>query len=249
MITGILARTKRIPAMKKNTVIDKLYNYFLFDADGTLMDTTELIYQSYRKTVGNLTGKDVSRKSVSPLIGVTLETGLNTLLGTQPEKEMGSIIDLYTEYQLAMADQYICLFPGVKETLEGLKKQGKRLAVVSSRKSMSLISYLKTLGIYPFFDSVIAAESTKHQKPDPEPALAAMKQLRAFAAETLLTGDSRWDIECACRAGIDSCFVSWSGHDINNLPVLPTYYIDGMKVLMQSSQRAGDRKQEDQSYR
>lgn len=233
----MLAARTRILVMKKNTVIDKLYNYFLFDADGTLMDTTELIYQSYRKIVRNLTGKDVSRKRVIPLIGVTLETGLHTLLGTQAENEIESIINLYTEYQLAMSDQYICLFPGVKETLEGLKKQGKRLAVVSSRRSASLISYLNTLGIYPFFDSVIAAEATKHQKPDPEPALAAMEQLRAPAAETLLTGDSRWDIECACRAGIDSCFVSWSEHDISNLSVLPTYYIDGMNVLLQSRQK------------
>jgi len=136
------------------------------------------------------------------------------------------------EYQMSVYSQYLKLFPGVLETLDTLKKNGKKLAIVTSRFRNSLDVYLRDTGIFTFFDAIISPESTKHHKPRPEPAIKAMEELNARKPETLFIGDATFDIECGAGAGIDTAFVTWSVNDLDSLKKTPTWFITSMSELI-----------------
>lgn len=210
----------------------KSYGAYLFDCDGTLIDTTELIYQCFLfscKKFGNL---EVKREEVFSNIGIPLQNQLLHFLGPVSEEKLSEIIKAHMDYQLKIFKNYLSLFPHVAETLSQFKNKGKKLGVVTSRKTFTLNLYFKHTGILHFFDILITPESTEKHKPDPEPALEALKRLLCSAEETLFIGDSVYDMECGERAGMDTAFVTWSKIDPDSLSTTPTYFIDEMKELL-----------------
>jgi pyrophosphatase PpaX len=137
----------------------------------------------------------------------------------------------HMDFQLRHYAEYLRAFPGVAQGLTALKENGKRLAVVTSRKRSSLELYLKETNIIDYFDALVTVEDTLSHKPDPEPALMALRLLGCAKEESLFIGDSRFDIECAAHAGIDSAFVRWSCNDPSEMTVKPTFFIDDLREL------------------
>ncbi|MGM0443675.1 MAG: HAD family hydrolase [Fibrobacterota bacterium] len=186
----------------------KEYSLYLFDCDGTLIDTSELIFQSYRNTCGELQGDIPSREAVYSSIGIPLRKQMELFLGPLSDAQYDHAQKIHMEYQLRAAAKYLVLFDGIAETLEELRKRGKHLAVVTSRRRASLVEYLRLMKIDSFFEVLISPEDTDEHKPAPEPVEAALQALPA--GDPLFIGDSRYDIECGSRAGVDTAFVEWS---------------------------------------
>jgi pyrophosphatase PpaX len=209
----------------------KQYKAYLFDADGTLFDTTELIYQCFLYSCKKYGDIDVSREAVFSNIGIPLRPQLEHFLGKMSDYKEEEIVKAHMDYQLKIYQEHLRLFPGVKKTLVHLKDTGKKMAVVTSRKQYTLTLYLKQTAIYHYFDALITPELTKKHKPEPEPALEALKQLNCAPSETLFVGDAIFDIECGERAGMDTAFVTWSQIDAESLSIKPTYVIDSMNEL------------------
>ena len=126
---------------------------------------------------------------------------------------------------------YLRAFPGVKEGLEALTEQNKRLAIVTSRKINSLTIFLKETGIFDFFEIMITPDETDKHKPEPEPALKAISLLGAEKEKSLFIGDSLFDIQCGARAGIDTAFVTYSKNDSKTFDTRPTWLIDSLEAL------------------
>ncbi len=207
------------------------YDCYLFDVDGTLIDTTELIYRCFVHTCSVFGQGPVSPETVQKHIGLTLRTQLAVYLGPQSPEKMEEIVAEHMRYQLSIYRDYLRLFPGVKEGLAELKGRGKRMAIVSSRFRSSLDLYLSELGVFDFFDVLVTPESTQKHKPDPEPALRALDLLQCPADRALFVGDAEFDILCGARAGMDTAFVLWSRNDPTTLPISPTYLISEMVQL------------------
>jgi pyrophosphatase PpaX len=93
---------------------------------------------------------------------------------------------------------------------------------------------LKATGIWDFFDVIITPESTSKHKPDPEPVLAALKELACSSADALMIGDTSFDISCGAGAMVDTALVSWSMHDPATLPIQPTYIISDLSDLLKT---------------
>lgn len=210
----------------------KQYTAYLFDCDGTLIDTTELIYQCFVHSCKKFGNIHVTREQVFANIGIPLRNQLEHFLGPLFDEKASEITKAHMDYQLKIYKNYLQLFPGASETLSQLKDKGKKLAVVTSRKTRTLTLYFKQLGIYQFFNVFITPELTEKHKPDPEPALEALKQLQCSAEETLFVGDSIYDIECGVKARMDTAFVTWSRIDPELLSIKPTYIISEMKELL-----------------
>ncbi len=210
----------------------KSYTAYLFDCDGTLIDTTEMIYQCYAYSCQRFGGFIPDRKKVEANIGIPLLPQLELLLGPLSEEKAAAIIKAHMEYQFAIYKRYLRLFPGVAKTLSLLKQRGKKLGVVTSRRRESLDIFLGQTGVLHFFDACITPESTEKHKPSPEPALEAMRLLSAVPSETLLVGDSVFDIACGAGAGVDTAFVNWGSIDSASLGVAPTYIIGNFAQLL-----------------
>lgn len=210
----------------------KHYAAYLFDADGTLLDSTELIYQCFVHTCSMFAGLELTREQVFANIGLPLRKQLGIHLGELSGRKADEVRAEHMRYQLSIYEKHLRLFPGVKEGLKGLKESGRKLGVVTSRLRKTLDIYLRHTGIVDFFEVLITPESTARHKPHPEPALAGARLLGCEPSEALFVGDAGFDMECGAAAGMDTAFVAWSRIDSRTLAIEPTYRIADFRDLL-----------------
>lgn len=221
------------------------YKYYLFDADGTLIDTTELICKCFENTA-RMTGNGIIEKAdIMRHIGLTLKDQMTMHFGSLEPAVFEEYRTIHMQYQMSIYKEHLRLFTGVAETLATLTSKGKKCAIVTSRFRNSLEIYLRDTGILSFFDTIVTPESTGFHKPHSAPALKAMELLNASPEDSLFIGDATFDIECGTNAGIDTAFVLWSINDISSLRVQPTYCIKEMSELCEVYPSTGTRAQGD----
>lgn len=206
------------------------YDHYLFDADGTLFDTTDLICNCFDVVADKFLGKLLDKEAVIATIGLPLQEMIITHLGA--EVDVQQVFTAYEQYQLTVIADHLCIFPGVIEVLESLKGKGKKIALVTSRRRISLDVILDASGTAHYFDVIISPESTPLHKPHAAPVLRAMEMLDAVPADTVMIGDARFDIESGAGAGVDTVFVQWSRTRISSLSISPTWAIFSMEELL-----------------
>ncbi len=211
----------------------KEYDTYLFDVDGTLIDTAELIYQCFLYSCKKYADVDVSRNLVMDHIGLPFRAQLETYIGSQTDETVEEIFNGHMKYQKENYSKYLRLFEGVSETLSNLNKAGKKIGIVTSRKRDTLDLYLTEMGIFNYFSIIVSPEDTKMHKPSPEPVEKALSLIESTAANTVYIGDSVYDIESGDSAGCDTIFVHWSAVDIAKCHVLPTHSINSINELIQ----------------
>jgi len=207
----------------------KTYDSYLFDADGTLFDTVDLICECFQYVAEKYAGLTMDRGSIIDGIGSPLKKQLIVHLGQELDHDR--ILDDYLQYQLGIMEDRITPFPHVIETLDFLKGAGKKLAIVTSRRRFSLEKILHATDTARYFDALVTPENTSRHKPDAEPALKAMSLLGADKSSTVFAGDAHYDICSGASAGIDTIFVNWSHAELSALPVSPTWTIDSFQEL------------------
>ena len=179
----------------------------LFDLDGTLMDTNELICESWRHTVGTLTGGEISDDVIRDTLGEILADSMRRLM---PDIAVEDALETYRVFQTARFLDRIELFPGVMETLGDLKAAGCKLAIATSRLRGSTERALNHLGIADFFDVTLTADDTPIGKPDPTPIFLTLKKIGSKPEESIFVGDTKHDIEAGRAAGVFTVLVDWS---------------------------------------
>ena len=201
----------------------------LFDLDGTLLDTNELIIQSFQHTYQKHLGKYVDKEEIIKSFGEILKVTLDRECGEASEEA----IETYRGFQVGNFEKLIAIHIGVKEVVKELHSKGYKLGVVTSRLNDSAIRGLKHFGLMDYFQSIIGADDTHLHKPDPTPAFMALKELGGKPEETLLVGDSPFDILCGKNAGITSVAVGWSALPMDMLlKYEPDYVVDSMEELI-----------------
>ena len=130
----------------------KSYRNYLFDADGTLIDTVELICQSFLHVFNRYNGINTDRKRIIGDMGKPLLEMMRSYFPNQTDTDIEEITDVYRQYQLSIFPDFLAAFPNVKSTLSALKDLGKTLAVVTSRKADTAIDFLKHTEILEYFD-------------------------------------------------------------------------------------------------
>jgi pyrophosphatase PpaX len=207
------------------------YEWYLFDLDGTLIDTVELIFQCFSYTLRRFGAISAGREKVILHIGMPLRDQYRVYFAERSDEFFERIMAAHLHYQSRIYPEYLRLFPDVADALERLHGRGCRLGIVSSRRRESSLEYLRELGIGRFFDCVVGPESTSFHKPHPEPVLKALELLGAAAGGTLFTGDSSFDIESGAAAGTDTAFVRRGHVHVSSLRVAPTYVLDSLQEL------------------
>jgi len=207
------------------------YKNYLFDADGTLIDTIELIVQSFTYSCRKYGDIVPERGTIIKDIGRPLSQQIELYLGKLTKEKKAEILQEFRSYQLNIYQKSLTAFDNVQQTLAKLKSAGKKLAIVTSRKSDTAIIYLKHVGIFDFFDAIVTPESTDEHKPNPQPAFKALELLEGDPKYSVFIGDSYFDIKCGQQAGMDTIFVSWSHNDPREINPGPTFIIDDMTEL------------------
>lgn len=179
----------------------------LFDFDGTVANTNRLIIDSWQHVFRTVHGKEADEADIKATFGEPL--GIS-MVKNFPDMNPEDAIDMYRSHQKDIYEEMIEPFPGMVELLKGLKEKGYQVGIVTSRLRNSTMIGLRKFGLAETADCIVTCEDTDKHKPDPEPALIALEKLSAKADETLMVGDSMFDIKCAHNAGIKAVMVGWA---------------------------------------
>ena len=183
-----------------------MINTVLFDFDGTLVNTNDVIIASWQHTYMYYLGREESLEKITACFGEPL---LLTMEREFPEVDPRESAEVYRNFQKENADELVKIFPGIKELLESLKTDGFRMGVVTSRTRESAQRYMDMFGIGDYFEEMVSCDDTEIHKPNPEPILLCLKKMCITAEEALMVGDSPFDIKCANNAGVKSVLVGW----------------------------------------
>lgn len=201
------------------------FGTFLFDLDGTLIDSIELILRSYRHTMR-------AHRGYEPPDDVWME-GLGTPLWVQfrlwsdDESEIKAMVETYREYNLAHHDELVRPYDGVVDQVRRLDAGGKTLGLVTSKMRGGALRGLRVAGLEDAFDVVVGSDDVSRPKPHAEPVLLALAQAGKPAADAVFIGDSRHDIECGRAAGVKTAAVLWGPFDREHLEDLdPDYWLE-----------------------
>ena len=190
--------------------MEKDIKLIIFDFDGTLADTHELIVKTNQEAMKAMNYPVRDEEAIRKTIGLPLEAGIRTLFPELTDEVIPAWCAMYRKVFDVLKTQIVpILFPEVKETLEWLYGKGYVLTVASSRHSSSLNAFLRDMGIAECFQYVLGADNVAKAKPDPEPVLQTMRDLGYKPAETLVVGDMPVDIFMGARAGAGTVGVTY----------------------------------------
>jgi pyrophosphatase PpaX len=188
----------------------------LFDLDGTLIDSTELIVSSFEHTYKAM-GRIMTLEQITADLGMPLR---DTLARYFRGDELESALQTYLAFNLQRHDEGVRQMAGVAALVGRLSDGGLRLGVVTSKMRDTALRGLSLCHLVRPFEVVVAKEDTRRHKPDSEPLIYALAAFEADAAECAYVGDTPLDIEAARGAGVravaalwrpvpESTFVSW----------------------------------------
>ncbi|MDY0405118.1 pyrophosphatase PpaX [Virgibacillus sp. 179-BFC.A HS] len=204
-------------------------NTVLFDLDGTLIDTNELINQSFLFTFGHY-GYHFTKEELKPFNGPPLLDTFRAIDAAKAEEMMA----LYRKHNLHFHDAYVTAFPGVRKTITQLKKAGIKVAIVSTKARDSVKKGLQIAGLENLFDVLVTLDEVTHAKPHPEPIQKALALLDSSPAHALMVGDNSHDIEGGKNAGVATAGVAWSNKGEAFLQTFkPTYMLQSMEDLLE----------------
>jgi len=179
----------------------------LFDLDGTLIDSTRLIIESYHHTMRVHRGHTLAEAEWIKGLGTPLRVQFRRF--TDDPDEIQRMIATYREWNLAHHDQMVRGFPGAVEAVRALKAAGVKLAIVTSKNRHGVRIGLERGGFDGPFDTVVTSDDLEASKPDPAPVVAALAALGESPDAALFVGDSPHDIAAGRNAGTRTAACLW----------------------------------------
>ena len=179
----------------------------LFDLDGTLVDSIELILSSFRHTFRTHVGAVPPDATWIAGLGTPLFTQLREF--TSDEDLARRMTDTYRAYQLEHHDALMRTYDGVSDAMIALRAHGHATALVTSKMRDLAIRALQFTGLAGTIDVVIGMEDSTRHKPDPEPVRVALAALGRDARDAVFLGDSPHDILAGNAAGVITVAAQW----------------------------------------
>lgn len=206
----------------------------IFDLDGTLLNIDLLIHKTFDHVFEKYKpGYILSEEEHLSFLGPTLK---DTFARYFPESMSDELIEYYRDYNHAHHEDFVTIYPTVKETLETLKTKGYPLAVVTTKYSKAAYLGLDLFDLTQYFDVVLGMDNVNQVKPDPEGILKAMNQTNCKKA--LYVGDNTSDILAGKNAGVHTAGVKWTPKGTSEMEKLnPDLMIDEMKDIIHFIER------------
>ena len=180
----------------------------LFDADGTLIDTYDIILTSMRYAVNDGLGCSLSDRELMAGVGTPLyDQMLHFTEGD--EARAAEIMQMYRDHNDGVHDAHISAFDDTKAALERLRAAGLPMGVVTSKRHAMAQRGLEMSGIAEYFSFLIGHDDWPEHKPAPGPILHGCERLGVAPARCLYVGDSPYDIQAGNAAGCPTVAALW----------------------------------------
>lgn len=202
----------------------------LFDVDGTLIDTAELIADSLEYTCRLHLGRTHPRKEYYALIGKPAIVQMEILGGDKAPEMMDTAVEYYEVH----ADEER-LFPGALDTLAQLCEVGIRLALVTSKTRRELNPTLERVPLHNYTTVIITSDLTLRPKPYPDPVYLALQTMEIGADASLFVGDSPYDLQAGRAAGVKTGAATWGPHPRETLAAeAPDYMLSSLHDIVKA---------------
>lgn len=196
----------------------------LFDMDGTLVDTTEMIAEGLGATIEGHLGSRPPREELVSLIGRPLREQLREYV---EEAHVAALSDRFMAFYEDRRAEMEIPFPGAFNMLHESRRLGLNVGVVTSKNRREIEGTLDLLNIRDLLDFYISSEDTPLPKPHPDPVLEALRRADADADATLFVGDSVYDMRSGKAAGVRTGAALWGPFGRSILePEHPTYLFE-----------------------
>ena len=200
----------------------------LFDVDGTLLDTTEFIYQGFEHALRTHGYPVRRREDFARVMGRTLSAGYLELAPGCDDALLCRTHRAFQTRNLHLARPY----PDAAVVLSALRDAGLRLAAITTRSRLTSTDTLKLAGLDEYLDEVISFEDVTHIKPHPEPLLLALDRLSAPPHAAVMVGDTDADILAGRAAGVRTVGVTYGFHGPEVAAHAPDALIDALAELL-----------------
>ncbi len=179
---------------------------WLFDFDGTLVDSERLILASFRHATDAVLGATPPDDVLRAGIGLTLEQQAHELAGDRAQE----LFDVYVEHNRAFHSELLLTFDGIPEMIGRLRDGGARLGVVTAKIRPTMELGFEHVPLErDWFEVLVAKEDTQRHKPHPEPLLLALELMAVDPGDAIYVGDSPFDIRAAHAAGVTAAAAAW----------------------------------------
>lgn len=216
----------------------------VFDLDGTVVDTVELIVESFRFATRTVLGEVLPDEVIVAGVGQPLMFQMQRL----SERHAQELYEVYREYNHRRHDELIRGYDGVAEMLEGLKAADRRLGIVTSKSRDTTQMAFRAVGLAEHFDVVVTASDTTEHKPSPVPLLLCLERLGAAAGGSIYVGDSPYDIQAGAAAGMATAAVAWGVFGKEALlAAAPDYWLEEPRELLALCLRGEGRRATDEA--
>lgn len=184
----------------------------VFDWDGTLVNSIARIVDAAKAAIEDLDMPPREDAVLRDVIGLGLSDCWQRLFPESSEERFRAFVARYRHRFLHEEAVHVELFVGARETLESLAARGYRLAVATGKSRFGLDRELEVTGVTRLFEITRCADETR-SKPDPQMLIEIMTRLDATPDETLMVGDTEYDLAMAHAAGTDAVAVSGGAHE------------------------------------
>ena len=213
------------PDLFSNPEILSGIRLIIFDFDGTLGDSQKLITDTMLATIERLNLPMRSREECARTIGLPLKECFSSIIPMSDEQSE-ECAKVYSEiFNVKNVPGVVKAFPGVVETLERLSSQGILMSIASSRSHRTLAKLMDELDLSKYITYLIAADDVVEKKPAAESVLKTLRHFNIEAHETLVVGDTEFDILMGRNAGTHTCGVTYGNGSKESLEAAKAEWI------------------------
>jgi pyrophosphatase PpaX len=187
--------------------MDARFPVVLFDLDGTVVDSGEIILASMQHATRTVLAREIPAEELLAAVGgPRFEQVMHALDPMRGEE----LLRVYREHNEPLHAELRCC-RGMEDALVRLQADGRRLGLVTAKRRRMVQLAFQALPLLETFDVVVCGEDTDRHKPDPEPILLALERLDARVEDAAYVGDSPFDVAAAKAAGVYAVAVGWGG--------------------------------------
>jgi len=199
--------------------MNKLFDGFIFDIDGTLTSTNQLIYDSFNHIAKIYLNKTFTDEEIIAMFGPPEDVILRQLCGENYLNARKDYFDYYSSnHEIAE------LYEGIKEILHDLRSKNYPLGIFTGKGRDASMITLMTLGVDKYFDLIVTGDDVENHKPSPEGILMFVNKFNLNKEKVLMIGDSVGDVVAARDAGVKIASVLWDSYSKEKVMKLESDY-------------------------
>ena len=211
----------RLPSMEKLRGRRPKFKCVIFDMDGTLTDTNQLIFDSFNYIAMKYKGKTYSPAEIVAMFGPPEEGALLDVVG---EEKINQAMKEYLVFYRRHHKELARLHPGIRDLLRFLQKRKVHCALFTGKGIHTTTITMQAFAIMPFFEYVVTGNDVVNHKPDPEGIEKILDHFSLRKYEVLMVGDSIGDVKAAREAGVKVAIVLWDIYSKERVVQLKTNY-------------------------